>query len=209
MVTTRRHERARPKALNGKRLAASKNGSGTSFVPSGYEEAKALVERVAPLDIEGLKTFFLTGDKRGIDVYEPIAVNGKHFRNGFRGVFVSASEPAFDNHSARLVGVVEGDDYEAGLEWAKSNVLDELHADYLRSGGGTADERRRALKAFTDAKAAVEKQQEKLAALEAELHRASVGLVRRFGKSPLELEGRMWDPSYAREKVYWKQRRRG
>lgn len=226
-MASRRHgsaSRARAKALNGKTVlgrersagavprsstqSLGSNAAGGAFVPSGYAEAKASVARVAPLDDEGLRTYFLVGDKRGIDVYEPIAQAGKHFREGFRGVFVAGEGLAFDNRSARLVGVVEGDDFEAGLAWAKSNVLDELHADYLRSGGGTAEDRRKCLRAFVHAKAAVERQRRELSTLEDRLHEASVALVRRFGKAPLEIEGQTWDPSYARTRVYWKPRRR-
>lgn len=168
------------------------------FLPPGFE-----VEVRKPVDGK-LVTYFVEADKRGISRY--VTVASKYFHDSFRAVLLAHSGLVFDRASAKLVGRLEGDQFDRAVEWAKRNVLDEYHARFLLQGGGAPREREAVIKKYMQVRAQIAEQVEKLHGLERELEKASVALVERFGRAPVAMDGFVYDPSYAREKIFWKRR---
>lgn len=178
---------------------ATKVGPEEDFFPSGFEDPE-----LPPVKDSDLTTYFLQTDKRGFEPYEKHAV--KYLHQGFRAVIVGPPTFTFDRPAAKLVGRVRGDHFQRAVVWAKSDVVQDLHNRYKLAGGGTPQEREKAIKRYVKAKAVLAAQMEKLVLLEKEVEEASVGLLERFGKGPLVIEGETYDPSYVRERVYWKKR---
>jgi hypothetical protein len=180
-------------------LPAGTPGDTEDFFPPGFQTPE-----LPPAKEGDLVTYFVQTDKKGLELYAPHAA--RYHQAGFRAVIVGPSTFTFDKPIARLVGRVRGDHFQKAVAWAKSNVVKDLHSRYLVAGGGKPEERMRTLKRYVKARQALVAHDEKRDALEKELEAASVGLVERFGKGPLEIEGATHDPSYVREKVYWKKR---
>lgn len=186
-------------ALSTSDQPAEKPGEQDDFFPPGFQTPE-----LPPVKEGDEVTFFLQTDKKGLELYAPHAKRYHH--SGFRAVVVGPSTFKFDKPIARLVGRVRGDHFQKAVAWAKSNVVNDLHARYLLAGGGTPAEREKTMKRYVRAKVALVRHDEKRDALEREVELASVALVERFGKGPLDIEGSTYDPSYVREKVYWKKR---
>lgn len=182
-------------ASNGKAASSS-----ADFFPPGFGEGIEL----PPVKEGDLVTYFVNADKKGLDLYAPHAV--KYHHDGYRAVLLGPSTFTFDKPAVRLVGKARGDHFAKAVEWAKANPIKDLHAKYLLAGGGTPAAREQAMRRYERAKAVLLAHDAKRAALEAAIDEAAVGLVERFGKGPLEIEGAVHDPSYVREKVYWKRR---
>lgn len=178
---------------------AGKAGPEEDFFPPGFEDPE-----LPPVKESDLVTYFLQTDKRGFKDYEPHAV--KYLHSGFRAVIVGPPTFTFDKPVTKLVGRVRGDHFQRAVVWAKSDVVSDLHNRYKLAGGGTPKEREKAIQRYTKAKATLAAHIEKMAQLEKELEEAGVGLLERFGKGPLVIEGETYDPSYVRERVYWKKR---
>lgn len=200
MKTRRRIDRRR----RGKTVAELPNGkaeASAEFFPSGFELAVPV--QPAP-GSEHLVTYFLLTDKKGLEPYVLHAARYHH--DGYRATVVGPPTFSFDKPIVRLVGRLVGDHFATGVEWARSNPIKELHGKYLIAGGGTARERERTLQKYLRAREALVAHDEKRKALEAAIDEAAVALVERFGKGPLEIDGATHDPSYVRDKVYWKKR---
>lgn len=178
---------------------ATPTGPEEDFFPPGFEDPE-----LPPVKESDLVTYFLQTDKRGFEPYEKHAT--RYLHSGYRAVLVGPPTFVFDKPVAKLVGRVRGDHFQRAVAWAKSDVVQDLHNRYKLAGGGTPKEREQSVKRYLKAKATLEAHLEKLVQLEREVEDASVGLLLRFGKGPLVIEGETYDPSYVRERVYWKKR---
>lgn len=202
-----RRERG-PRRRNGKAawsLLTRKSVPAGDFLPPGFS---AKVPK--PEDASGeVTTYFLHTEKRGIARYLPVALEGKSFQKGFRGVIVTKTPLVFDQRNAKLAGRLSGDHFEVALEWAKRSILDELQNEYVRGGGGTKRDRERTATKFFRALKRRDELDKKSQEAELELERASIDMVKRFGKQPfvLEEEGVTLDAcSGPGDKVYWRSR---
>lgn len=198
MAARRRKARgSKTRVLNG----AHVNGKAPAdFFPPGFGDGIVLPE-VKEGDVV---TYFVNADKKGLELYGPHAL--KYHHDGFRAVLLGPGTFTFDKAAVVLVGRARGDHFLRAVEWCKSNPLKDLHAKYLLAGGGTPAQRELAVSKYERARAALRAHDEKRIRLEEAIDEASVGLVERFGKSPVNLEGALCDPTYVREKVYWKKR---
>lgn len=185
-------EADKPVKANGKHPA--------DFFPPGFGE-DIVLPAVKESDVV---TYFVNADKKGLELYGPHAM--KYHHDGFRAVLLGPPTFTFDKDAVTLVGRARGDHFQKAVEWAKGNPLKDLHAKYLLAGGGTPAQREAAVQRYERAREALRKHDEKRLELEAAIEAASVGLVERFGRAPLQLEGALHDPTYVREKVYWKRR---
>jgi hypothetical protein len=190
------------KALS--KVASAASGPLNGATPSGDFLPPGFSLEVPAVSDEDRVTYFLQSDRRGIVPYLPAVT--KHYQEGFRAVLVGPPHLIFESRNTTLVGRAKGDQYEKGVEWVKSNVLKELHQQYLISGGGTAKEREEALKKYQKARDALHQHDVRRMEMQNRLDEASIGLVLRFGKQPLVMDGVTYDPSYARSSVYWKRR---
>lgn len=171
------------------------------FLPPGFEPAKQKAGDST------LVTYFLTGDKRGITPYVKAAK--KSLQDGFRTVLVANDGMVFEGSGAKLVGRIAGDQFEKACEWARSDVLRDHHKQYLINGGGRPRDRERVINRYKKAREDILEVRRKEAQAVAELELASVELVERFGKQPIDIDGVTFDPCFNREKVFWKARSGG
>jgi hypothetical protein len=200
-MVARRKEAARGKSGEEASEKAHVNGKAPAdFFPPGFGEDIEL----PPVKEGDVVTYFVNADKKGLELYGQHAI--KYHHDGYRAVMLGPPTFTFDRAAVALVGRARGDHFLKAVEWAKSNPLKDLHAKYLLAGGGTPAQREAVLRKYERAKTALAAHDEKRKALEDALDEASVALVERFGKSPLQLDGALHDPTYVRERVYWKKR---
>lgn len=199
-----RRERG-PRRRNGKvawSLLTAQSAPAGDFLPPGFSP------KVEAKEIDGeITTYFLHTEKRGISRYLPTAI--KHFQKGFRGVLVTKAPLVFDQRNAKLAGRLQGDHFEVAKEWANRSILDELQDQYVRGGGGTKRDRERTAAKFFRALRLRDELDQRSMKAELELEKASVEMVKRFGKQPfvLEEEGVTLDAcSGPGDKVYWRSR---
>lgn len=198
MAARRRKARgSADEALNG----AHVNGKHPAdFFPPGFGDDIVL----PPVKEGDVVTYFVNADKKGLELYSQHAL--KYHHDGFRAVMLGPPTFTFDKPAVVLIGRARGDHFLRAVEWCKSNPLKDLHSRFLLAGGGTPAQREAAVARYERARAALRAHDERRAKLEEAIDEAAVGLVERFGKAAVHIEGHLCDPTYVREKVYWKRR---
>lgn len=200
-MVARRKEKARGAEAAEAPIKAHVNGkTPADFFPPGFGG-----DIVLPATKESdVVTYFVNADKKGLELYSPHAI--KYHHDGYRAVLLGPPTFTFDKAAVTLVGRARGDHFQKAVAWAKSNPLIDLHARFLLAGGGTPAQREAALAKYERAKRALQAHDEKRVALEEAIDAAAIGLVERFGKAPLQIDGHLHDPTYVREKIYFKRR---
>lgn len=201
--------RKKSKATASKKKRAAKSAPSELFYPGGEKKERVVVE-VPQLDFSGvadedLRTYYVLTDKRGLALYEGQLKKSHH--SGFRVAMLAYKDLEFNSSNVNLVGKGTLADWDHAVEWSKSNIVEDLHQEYLLAVG----ERRRPDKIIAD----LVKAKGQLAALDEKREAASVvidtlsrELVTSTGKGAVFMEGSYWDASYSREKLFWKRRRR-
>lgn len=100
------------------------------------------------------------------------------------------------------------DEFEHAKTWVKSNPVDELHGEFLTKRS-TPLQRERALDDWDETRQEVALLEKELEQAKARLEKAARKLVKVFGKSPISIDGQIYDPSYSKEHVFYQKRMGG
>lgn len=153
----------------------------------------------------GHHTYYLSCDMRSFANYLPHAV--KQLQRGFRAALLAPAGLVFEPPGIALLGLQDGDAFEAAVLWATSNPIDEIHGEMTSARAPvTLKEQKQAQDRFSRAVATLEGVAQAQKDAEVELEAATAEIIRVQGVEAIVIDGFYFDPTYSREKVYLKKR---
>lgn len=147
-------------------------------------------------------TYRLLGNSRLLDALKDEAFKFYRLRERAVVVYDTAEPP-----EALILDRFTGDRFDHFVNvWASQSRLDELQAEYLVSGEVNDKSSKAALELYRKAKdRRAEAETSLVKAQELEYSRAEE-LVKNFGRGPLVIDGKTYDPSFRGETVFYIQR---
>jgi hypothetical protein len=100
----------------------------------------------------------------------------------------------------------QGDCFQDIVPWVSTNIVNELHTEFLQSKRPGPARRTAILKALIEGREAVAEAEAELAKAKSTLESRSRTVVRNFGKGCIQINGDTYDPSHIRENVMFLKR---
>jgi hypothetical protein len=104
--------------------------------------------------------------------------------------------------------VFEKDCFDTLLPWVNGNIVEELHAEFLQKKRPHHTHRTRTIDGWNESRLAVIEAEKAVERAKDAERAAAKKLLLTVGKSPVNVDGVIYDPSYARESVFYMRRSR-
>lgn len=152
-------------------------------------------------------TYQLTSNsKRRLTELSELAGVEYYYSRGFRAVICARKFTEDELESITVLAKWRADRRKDLISWADSNTLKDLHEEFLTLKRPTERAKQKAIDAWKRLKAETAAKRDELAVASASEAAAARKMVTIFGKSPVSIEGEIWDPSFIRETVIYLKR---